>query len=380
MIEFSEEQEMMRQNVRRIVRDKVAPRAAEIDEKDEYPWDIFELFHKQGFLALMIPEEYGGSGVDLTTFCLVVEEVAKVSSASAMIVVTHSEGPVFLSAGNKSQRDKYLPRIANGNIVTMAITEPDVGSDPASLKTEARRQGDKYIINGTKSLITNGTVADICFVFAKSKEGNESKGISAFVAERSFPGYKIGKKENKMGYRGNPTTELIFEDLEVPCENILGEEGKGFKMLMNEFNKFRSLVATMALGLAEGAFEYAMQYAKERVQFNKPISEFQGIQFMLSDMATMIEASRGLIFRATSLIEKDDTAPEIRKYVSMAKYFSSDMAMKVTTDAVQILGGYGYMKDHPVERMMRDAKLTQIFEGTSQIQKMIVSRFLLSSP
>jgi len=378
MIEFSEEQEMMQRTVRRVVIEKVAPRASQIDESDEYPWDIFELFHKQGILTLMVPEEYGGSGVNITTFCLVTEEISKVSPAVALMVVVQAAGAIFLSVGAKSQRDNYLPMIAEGKIVALIATEPDAGSDPASMRTNARRKGDNYIINGTKSLITNGTIADIGFLFAVSKEGNESKGISAFIVEKSFPGFNVGKKENKMGYRGNPTSDLIFEDLVVPCENILGEEGKGFNLLMNTFEKLRLFASVMALGIAEGALEYSMRYAKERVQFKRPISEFQGIQFMLSDMATLIEASRGLIYRAAAMIDKGDASQDVMKYVSMAKYFSSDMAMKVTTDAVQILGGYGYMKDHPVERMMRDAKLTQIFEGTSQIQRIIISRYLLS--
>ena len=378
MIELSEEQEMMQRVVRRIVTEKLAPRAAEIDKSDEYPWDIFELFHKEGILTMMVPEEYGGGGVNLTTSCLVAEEVAKGSAAVCLMVVVQGVGPIFLSLGNQSQKRIYLPKIMDGKIVGLGVTEPGAGSDPGSMKTRAERQGNHYIINGTKSLITNGPIADICFVFAVTRDGSESKGISAFIVEKSFPGFKAGKKEDKMGFRGNLTSDLIFENLVVPCENILGKEGEGFKLLMNEFNKLRSMIAAMALGIAEGALEYALQYAKERMQFNKPISEFQGIQFMLSDMATLIEASRGLIYGATSMIDKNDTSPDNRKYVSMAKYFSSDMAMKVTTDAVQILGGYGYMRDHPVERMMRDAKLTQIFEGTSQIQKIIVSRCLLS--
>jgi len=376
MIELTDEQKIMQETARRIAREKILPRAAEIDETGIYPKEIWDCLGENGFLGLCIPEEYGGAGVDLFTICLVMEELAKVCASTSLCIGVQSGGvlPVIV-AGNEEQKRKYLPKVASGEFISaIGITEPGGGSDVASMKCKAQLKDDKYILNGTKCFITNGGIAHVYSVFARTG-GEGYRGISAFIVEKDYPGFHVGKIERKMGMKGSQTAELIFENCEVPRENLIGTEGEGFKICMKTLDKSRPLIGIQAVGLAQGAFEYARNYAKERFQFGRPIAEFQAIQFMLADMATQIEAARLLVYQAAFMAEKGDERTPM--FASMAKCFATDVAMKVTIDSVQILGGYGYMKDHPVERMMRDAKLLQIYEGTNQIQRNIIAKHIL---
>ncbi|WP_027365158.1 acyl-CoA dehydrogenase [Desulfotruncus alcoholivorax] len=382
--QLSEEQEMLRQSVRRLAEDKVAPRAAEIDEKDEYPWDLKELIAGQGLLGAGIPEEYGGTGAGLPSVVLIVEEIAKVSAAASLIVAAQELGMMpILVGGSEEQKQKYLPGIADGDrIAAFALTEPNAGSDAGSVKTRAVREGDKYILSGQKCFITNGSIADVFTVFATTDPKAGLKGLSAFIVEKNYPGITIGKKEHKMGIRGSETTEVIFDNCPVPAENLMGKEGQGFKIAMMTLDCTRPVIGAQAVGIAQGALDYAVNYAKERVQFGKPIAMFQGIQFMLADMCTKVEAARQLVYKAAHMIENagqnNIPAGEVSRFSSMCKLFASDVAMQVTVDAVQVLGGYGYMKEYPLERMMRDAKITQIYEGTNQIQRVVIAKNLLS--
>nr|WP_027717858.1 acyl-CoA dehydrogenase family protein [Desulfovirgula thermocuniculi] len=376
--------EMLRRVVRRLAEEKVAPRAAAIDEEDAYPWDLKELFAAQGLLGAGVPEEYGGTGQGLPGVCLIVEEIARVSATASLIIAAQELGLMpILIAGNEEQKQKYLPPLAGGEkICAFALTEPEAGSDAGSIRTRARKEGDKYVLTGRKCFITNGGIADVYVVFATTAPEKGLKGISAFIVEKDYPGFSVGRKERKMGVRGSPTAELIFEDCPVPQENLLGKEGDGFKIAMATLDRTRPVVGAQALGIAQGALDYALGYAKNRVQFGQAIASFQGIQFMLAEMATKVEAARQLVYKAAFFIESavqkgGASREEISRYSSMAKLFASDVAMEVTTDAVQVLGGYGYTKDYPVERMMRDAKITQIYEGTNQIQKLVIARSLL---
>ena len=382
MLNITPEEQMLLDMVKKIAREKVSPRAAEIDRRDEFPWDLVEILSQQGLLQIMVPEEYGGGGVkQVTTIALIAEELAKASLAIASIFVSAAV-PITLALlrnGNQSQRDTFFPKLATGKKLTaIALTEPNAGSDAAAIQAKAIKMGKNYILSGQKCFCSMGSVAEIFSIFAKTAPEKGTKGITAFLLEKGTPGFRVGKVENKMGVRGLPAAELILDEVTVPAENRLGEEGEGFKMVMNIFDTARVLVGVKAIGLARGAFEYALAYAQERVQFGRPIAQFQAIQFMLADMATQIEAARGLIYNTATLIDQGKS--DISHLSSMAKYYASDTAMKVTTDAVQILGGYGYMKDHPLERMMRDAKLTQIWDGTNQIQRIIVARRLLMTP
>ena len=376
--QLTEEQEIFRKSLRSFLEEKLAPRAAEIDEKDEFPGDVYQALSEIGAQAVYFPEEYGGSGGDLVTCCLATEEISRVSGSMAVLT-----GPplslasaAFRLAGSHEQKAKYLPKLASGEwIYAIAITEPDAGSDVSAIRTTAVLRDGHYILNGTKRFHSIGDQADVTTVYAKTDMSKGAKGISTFVVEKGAPGRIISKKEKMMGIKGIASCEVIFEDCKIPEENLLGKEGDGFKDVMYTLDESRPIVAAMGVGLAQGALDFAVNYAKQRIQFGKPISEFQGIQFMLADMATQIEASRYLVYRAASIALNRNK--ESIKLASMAKYFSSDMAMKVTTDAVQILGGYGYTSEYPVERMMRDAKCFQIFEGTNQIQRVVVARSLL---
>ncbi len=376
---LTEQQELIRRTVRDIAQKVVAPRAAEIDRTGEYPWDIKEVLAQQGLLGMLIPEEYGGSGADLLTVCLVIEELAKVDGSSSCIVVGAVDGTfTMLIASNEDQKKRYFPHLATGAMGgAIAITEPGAGSDVSAMTTKAVRDGDCYRLTGVKHFITmGGGESELFTVFAVTEPGKGTKSFSAFIVERDYPGFKIGKHEDKMGVRGVPNVEIIMEDVRVPAHNLLGKEGDGFKLVMQALDRARPGVAAQSLGLAQGALDYAVQYAKTRVQFGQPVGEFQGVQFMLADMATQVEAARYLTYRAATLIQEGSR--EGPKIAAMAKLFASDTAMRVTTDAVQVLGGYGYMKDYPVERMMRDAKLMQLFVGTNQIQRVIVGRALLA--
>lgn len=383
--QLNEDQEMLRGIVARMAVEKVAPRAAEIDEKDEYPWDLKELFAEQGLLGAGIPEEYGGTGAGLPSVCLIVEEISKASASAALVVAAQELGMMpILVGGSEEQKQKYLPGVAAGDSVcAFGLTEPNAGSDAGGIKTRAVREGDKYLLTGQKCFITNGGIADVYTIFATTDPTRGLKGLTAFIVEKGYPGFSIGKKEKKMGVRGSETTELIFDNCPVPAENLLGKEGDGFKIAMMTLDRTRPVIGAQAVGIAQGALDYALSYAKERVQFGKPIASFQGLQFMLADMGTKIEAARQLVYKAAFLIEdaaaNGTPASEISRFSSMSKLFASDVAMQVTVDALQILGGYGYMKEYPMERMMRDAKITQIYEGTNQIQRVVIAKTLLDA-
>jgi alkylation response protein AidB-like acyl-CoA dehydrogenase len=381
---LTSEQEMLRDTVREVTRAKVWPRAAEIDRTAEFPWDIAHQFRDLGLMGLAVPEEYGGAGMGVLSCCLAVEEVARACASSSLILADQELGmlPILVGASEEQKR-AWLPRFASGQeLIAFALTEPSAGSDPAHMKTTAVRDGDHYVLNGRKVFITNGSVAGGFTLFAATEPGAGSKGISGFFIEKDTPGLTVGRHEEKMGIRGSPTVELILEDCRVPAANLIGREGDGLKIALITLDQSRPAIGAQALGIAAGALAYAVGYAKQREQFGKPIAEFQGLQFMFADMATKVEASRLLVYKAAALIDGQGKSrgrlpTEINKISAMAKMMASDTAMSVTTDAVQILGGYGFMRDYPVERMMRDAKITQIYEGTNQIQRLVIARALL---
>jgi alkylation response protein AidB-like acyl-CoA dehydrogenase len=373
---FSEEQLAIRDTIRELVQDRVAPRAADIDASAEYPKDIEELFAENGVLAIPFPEEYGGISGSSVTICMGIEEIAKACVTSSLVLAVQALGAYpILVAGTEEQKKRLCPPLAQGRTAAYALSEPGSGSDAAAMRTTARRYGEEYVLNGSKIFITNGSVADTLVVFARTDPEAAARGISAFVLEREESPWEVVKIEHKLGIRGSPTAMLAFDDVRVPVKNRLGEEGQGFKLALAVLDRSRPGIGAQALGIAEGALDYAIGYAKERRQFGQSIASFQGIQFMLADMATQIEASRHLVYLAATKV--DVRSPDLTKVAAMAKLFASDTAMKVTTDAVQILGGYGYIQDYPVERMMRDAKITQIYEGTNQIQRVVISRAML---
>jgi len=379
MFELTEEQRMLRAAVRKMAEEKIAPRAAEIDETMEFPWDIKRAIQEMGLFSVIFPKEYGGSGPDQMSLCLAVEEIARVCVSSSLILQVQALGATpILIAGSKEQKEKYCPPLASGEkLCAFAFTEPGAGSDLAAITTRAVLHGDTYVINGRKCFISNGNVADTLVVFASTDPEAKHRGISAFMVEKGFPGFSIGKIENKMGIRASPAAELLFEDCEVPRENRLGAEGEGFRIGMQTFDESRTVIAAQAVGLAQGALDFAINYAKERAQFGAPIAKLEGIEFLLAEMAAQVEAARYLTYKAASLVGKG--ARELSYLAAAAKLVASDAAMRVTTDAVQVAGGYGYMKDFPLERMMRDAKITQIYEGTNQVMKLVMARrYLLS--
>lgn len=382
---FNEEEEMLRRTVQRLAKEKVAPGASKRDIDGEFAYDMLELMKENGLLGIDFPSEYGGMEAGLISLCIVIEEFAKVDAATAMIPSTQELGglPIIL-AGNHEQKIKYLEPLSTGEkLAAFALTEARGGSDVAALKTRAVRKGDKYILNGSKMFITNGGVADILTVYAVTNpEAKSHKAASVFVVEKECPGFSVGKKESKMGIRSSDTRELVFDNVEIPAENRLGEEGDGFHIMMKTLDFTRPAVAAQAIGIAEGAFEYATQYAKERESFGKPIIKHQAIAVKLADMAMKIAAGRQLLYKTCDLLQahaKKDLSrlsPEIIRYSSMSKAFCSDVAMWTTTEAVQILGGYGYMSEYPVERFMRDAKITQIYEGANEIQRLLITSTL----
>ncbi|GAC1336803.1 MAG: acyl-CoA dehydrogenase family protein [Candidatus Dormibacteria bacterium] len=378
-LRLNEEQLMIRQTVRDLVRDRIAPRAAEIDRTAEFPWDVIELFRKHDLFALPFPPEYGGLSGSALTLNVAVEEVAKVCATSALSLAVQALGgyPIML-AGSEEQKRRFLPDLSSGRkLVAYGLTEPGAGSDPAGMETRAVRQGEEYVLTGSKIWITNGSVADLIVVFAKTDASAGTRGISAFVVDRASRGFSATEIHGKLGIRGSNTAELHFDEVVVPAANRLGDEGEGFKIALRVLDRSRPGVAAQALGIAQGALDYAVGYARERQQFGKAIAEFQGIQFMLADMEAATAAARAMVYQASQLI--DDHAPEVTRVAAIAKLLASDAAMKVTTDAVQILGGYGYVNEYPVERMMRDAKITQIYEGTNQIQRVVIARHLLKN-
>jgi alkylation response protein AidB-like acyl-CoA dehydrogenase len=378
-VRLNEEQTMIRDTVRDIARDRIAPRAAEIDRTGEFPWDVVDLFRKHDLFALPFPPEYGGLSGSALTLNVAIEEVAKVCATSALILAVQALGgyPLII-AGTDDQKARLLPDMASGaKLGAYALSEPGAGSDPAGMETRAERHGDEYVITGSKLWITAGGVADTITVFAKTDPNERAKGVSAFVLEdaQHLKGFAANTIHGKLGIRGSNTAELQFDEVVIPAANRLGEEGDGFRIAMKVLDRSRPGVAAQALGIAQGALDYAVGYAKERKQFGKAIAEFQGIQFMVADMEAQTAAARAMVYWASQLI--DDKSPDVSHFAAIAKLLAADTAMKVTTDAVQILVGYGYVNEYPVERMMRDAKITQIYEGTSQIQRVVIARDLL---
>jgi alkylation response protein AidB-like acyl-CoA dehydrogenase len=376
---LTEEQSAFVDSIRRMVERHIAPIAAEIDETDRFPEELVPIFGDMGLLQQWVPEEYGGPGGNLTMLCLAKHEIAKVSMACSILAGQNSMGMVLpvLHFGSEEQKRRFLPLAAKGRTLTaVAMSEPHCGSDVAAMKTKAVRDGSSYVINGQKCFITFGSVADWVMLFARTSEGRGVDGISAFMVDTKTPGFKVGRNERKMGLGGVPNVQLFFEDMRIPVENRLGEEGQGFKACMHILNLNRPTVAAASIGLGQGALDCAINYAKERKAFGKAIATNQGLQWMIADMAIQLEAARALLFECTRQVDLGDFS-QLSMMASMAKCFGSDVAMKVTTDAVQIFGGVGYLKDYPVERMMRDAKINQIWEGTNQIQRIVISRHLL---
>ena len=374
---LSVDEQMLIEAIREIALEQVAPRAAEIDHTSQFPWDMKELLAQQDILAMLFPDEYGGIGSSELAVVMAIEELARYCATTSLILAVQQLGslPIML-VGNEQQKRKYLPPLASGEwLAAFGLTEAGSGSDAAAMQTFAVRKSDKYILNGSKRFITNGGLAQVNSIFAITDPKVGTRGISAFIVEKDFPGFSVGRIEEKMGIKGSQTAELIFTDCEVPAENLLGREGDGFKFAMMTLDRTRPGVAAQAVGISQGALDLALSYAMQRIQFKKPIADNQGIQFMLADMATRVEAARLLVYNAAEMIDRGE--PNFGKYSAMAKLYASDIAMEVTGDAVQILGGYGYMKEYPAERMMRDAKITQIYEGTNQIQRLIIARALL---
>ena len=374
---LTEEQREIRDLTRRIAEEKILPIRAEYDETGEFPWEIVKILGQSDLMGVYIPEEYGGMGGGVMEIAIVTEELSRICGGVALAFAATGLGafPILLY-GTEAQKRKYLPDIASGKkLAAFGLTEAESGSDAASIKSTAVKEGDYYVLNGTKQWITNGGEAEIYTSVLMTDRKRGARGATAFIIEKGTPGFSFGKKENKMGIRASATRELVFEDCRVPKENVLGKEGLGFQVAMKTFDRTRPGVAAQAVGIAQGALEEALRYAHQREQFGKKISSFQGIQFMLADMATKVEAARALIYHAARLI--DSGARSFSKLSAMAKLFASDVAMEVTTDAVQIFGGYGYMKEYPVEKMMRDAKITQIYEGTNQIQRSVIALELI---
>ena len=370
---FTPQQQLMLQLMRDFAVNEVKPLAAEIDETERFPVETVQKMAKYGMLGINVPKQYGGAGADTLSYVLAIEELAKVCATTAIILSAHTSlacGPI-LAYGTEEQKQKYLVPLAKGEkLGAFGLTEPNAGTDSAAQQTVAVLEGDNYVLNGSKCFITNGGQADIYIIFAMTDKQKGNKGISAFIVEKDFKGFSIGKKEHKMGIRASSTTELIFEDCIVPKENLLGEVNKGFKIAMTTLDGGRIGVAAQALGIAEGAFDETIRYMKERVQFAKPISAFQGLQWMTADMKCEIESSKLLLYRAAMV--KDSGKPSSMD-AAMAKLRCAETAMDVTTKCVQLHGGYGYSREYPLERMMRDAKITEIYEGTSQVQKMVIT-------
>lgn len=374
---LTEEQKMIRDLCAQIAKDKIEPIAAELDKSEEFPYEIMKLLAQSDLFGLFIPEEFGGMGKGVLELCLAAEELSVACGGIAVCYAASALGTFpLLLYGTDEQKKKYLPSLAKGEyLAAFGLTEPNAGSDASGIETTAKKEGDHYILNGLKHFITNGGEAKFYVIIAMTNKKKGARGASAFIVEKDTPGFSFGKKEDKMGIRASSTRELIFTDCKIPKENLLGREGMGFIITMKTFDVSRPGVAAQALGIARGALEEALSYAKTRIQFGKPISSFQGIQFMLADMATKLEAARALVYSTARMV--DAGISSVAKESAMAKMFASDMAMSVTTDAVQILGGYGYMRDYPVEKYMRDAKITQIYEGTNQIQRSIIAAQLI---
>jgi alkylation response protein AidB-like acyl-CoA dehydrogenase len=367
-----------RDTIREIAQKEIAPRAGDIDRSGEYPWDIRKLLGEQDILGLPFATEYGGTGTGTLMLQMAVEEIAKACASSALILMVQELGSLPIALfGTDEQKQKWLPRLASGEISpAFALSEPEAGSDPASMRTSAVQDGDEWVINGQKNWITNAGIADYYVVFAKTDR--ETNRISAFIVESDREGFDPGKLEHKLGIKGSPTGQPSFTDVRVPAENLIGEVGRGLSVALGTLERTRLGAAAQAVGIAQGSIDYAVQYAKERIAFGKPIIEMQGLQFKLADMETRTAAARELLYRACAAADRSE--PGLGKLTSMAKLFASDTAMAVTVEAIQVLGGYGYVNEYPVERMMRDAKITQIYEGTNEIQRVVIARHLSEGP
>jgi alkylation response protein AidB-like acyl-CoA dehydrogenase len=375
---LTEEQQAFRASIRQLVEDKLAPRAAEIDEADEYPWDFDELLVRNGFAGVSYPEEHGGAGGGAVELCLLVEEISRWSAGTSLIPAVNKLGAIpVLLAGNDEQKRLVCEGITNGDHrMSYCLTEPGSGSDAGAMKSRAIRDGDDWVLNGTKRFITGAGASDLYTYFAVTDpEGTKNKNITCFLLDKKMDGFELGKKEDKMGIRGSPTREVILNDVRVPDSAVVGEINGGFALAMRTLDFSRPTVAAQALGIAQGAFDFAVDYVNERQQFGKPIAAFQGMQFMFADMAMKIETARMAVYRAATAVDEADS--NVSYWAAIAKCYASDVAMSVTTDCVQALGGYGYVKEYPVERLMRDAKITQIYEGTNQIQRVVIARQVL---
>jgi alkylation response protein AidB-like acyl-CoA dehydrogenase len=376
---LSDEQREIRGLVRTIARERIAPRAAEIDKSAEFPWDVVEVFRENDLFGVMYDEAYGGIGASALMTLVMIEELSKVCATSGLIMAVQELGSLGIKlAGTDEQRQRFLPKLASGDwLAAYALTEPGSGSDSAAMRTAAVRDGDEYVLNGGKRFITNAGVASLYVVFGKTDSDSAHSGISAFVVEADAPGFSVGRIEPKMGIKGSTTGELFFDDCRIPADNLLGAEGDGFRIAMRILDRSRPGIGAQGLGLAQGATDYAVEYARTRETMGKPIAQHQLIAGMLADMETKCEAARGLLYKVGAMIDEGDTGQELTKLSAMAKLYCTDVAMDVTTDAVQVLGGYGYIQEYPVERMMRDAKITQIYEGTNQIQRLVIAREML---
>ena len=370
---------MIRDLARKVAQEKMLPARAELDEKEEFPWEIVKISAEAGLMGVSMPEEFEGFGGGILEYCLVAEELSRVCLGIATSIVASGLGAMpILLFGNPEQKKKYLPDIAKGKkLAAFGLTEADAGSDAGAIRTTATRKGDGYVLNGTKQWITNGGEAETYSVIAMTDRSKGPRGASALIVEKGTPGFDFGKKEKKMGIRASATRELVFQDCFVPKENLIGKEGMGFIVTMRTFDRTRPGVGAQGVGLAQGALDEAVRYAREREQFGKKIISFQAIQHLLADMATQVEAARALVYSVARYIDRAENPREISKVSGMAKLFASDVAMRVTTDAVQIFGGYGYMREYPVEKMMRDAKILQIYEGTNQIQRNVIGQELI---
>ncbi|TMK91220.1 MAG: acyl-CoA dehydrogenase [Actinobacteria bacterium] len=376
---LTDEQREIRELVRTLSRERIAPRAAEIDKTAEFPWDVVELFREHELFGILYDEQYGGHGASALMALVAIEEVSKVCATSGLILAVQELGSLAIKlAGTNEQKERWLPRLASGEwLAAYALTEPGSGSDSAAMRTEARLDGEEYVLNGSKRFITNAGVAELYTVFAKTDPSKGHSGISAFVVEASASGFEVGRIEPKMGIKGSTTGEVFFNDCRIPEANLVGEEGEGFKVAMRVLDRSRPGIGAQGLGLAQGATDYALEYAKNRETMGTPIAEHQLVAATLADMETKCEAARGLLYKCGRLIDEGADGPELTKISAMAKLYCTDVAMEVTTDAVQVLGGYGYIQEYPVERMMRDAKITQIYEGTNQIQRLVIARQML---
>ena len=372
---LTEEQQAFRQSVRQLAEDKIAPRAQEIDEADEYPWDVDEALVKNGFAGVSYPEEYGGAGGGAVEICILVEELSRVCAGISLIPAVNKLGAIpVLLGGTDEQKKLVCTGITNGDHrMSYCLTEPASGSDAAAMKSKGVKDGSDWMLNGSKRFITGAGASDLYTYFAVTDpEGAKGKNITAFLVSKDMEGFSLGRKEDKMGIRGSPTREVILDNVRVPEENVIGEVHGGFRLAMRTLDFSRPTVAAQALGIAQGAFDFAVGYCRERQQFGKPIAAFQGMQFMFADMAMKIETARMAVYKAATAV--DDDAKDVSYWAAIAKCYASDVAMSVTTDCVQALGGYGYIREYPVERFMRDAKITQIYEGTNQIQRMVIGR------